>query len=68
MAFTMREEGIRSALVALNEDTRRALEDMAAVETLRASVAGHLRSAPNMVGGGVSCRRPQRQLGYRGIE
>lgn len=47
--LAMREDGVRSALVALKEDARRALEEMAAVETLRDNVAGHLRNAPNMV-------------------
>jgi hypothetical protein len=46
----MREDGIRRALVALKEDTRNELEDMAAVERLRENVAGHLLNAPNMVG------------------
>lgn len=44
-----REAGSRSALVALNEGARTAEEHMAAVETLRDNVAGHLRNAPNMV-------------------
>jgi hypothetical protein len=44
-----REEGLRSALVARNEGTRGPAEAMAAVEKLRASLAGHLRRAPNMV-------------------
>jgi hypothetical protein len=35
--------------VALKDDARRLLEQMAAVEKFRESVAGHLRNAPNMV-------------------
>jgi hypothetical protein len=50
VALAMREEGIRSALVALNDDTRRVLEESTADERLRATIAGHLRSAPNMMG------------------
>lgn len=44
-----RDEGRRSALVALSEDTRSDVEQRAAVGMLRESVAGHLRSAANIV-------------------
>lgn len=50
MTPAIREEGICGALVALKDDTRRALDEMAAVDKLRESVAGHLRNAPNMMG------------------
>jgi hypothetical protein len=50
VALTIREAGIRSALVALKDDTRKAEEEIAAVERLRESVVGHLRNALNMVG------------------
>ena len=52
-----RLDGMRNPLTDRKEDARRALDGMAAAEKFLESVAGHLRSAPNMMGVRGSPRR-----------